>query len=166
MDSPPDDCTATLGCLKRAAVPLKVAQPLTPELAYSKMAKYLFGEKLDVPEIHGTVFRTMAAVSRDIELVRIGSKKEQSGPLEATLLNEVDRHPSNHADQESNATGLAVQAVERPTKQYQTLLLLSGFFMTFHVIGINSVYGIFQVPPLPNKFTREVPSRSLLCFLC
>ncbi|KAL0950252.1 hypothetical protein HGRIS_010236 [Hohenbuehelia grisea] len=31
-----------------------------------------------------------------------------------------------------------------PTRQYQALLLLTGFLMTFHVIGINSVYGIFQ----------------------
>lgn len=33
----------------------------------------------------------------------------------------------------------------QPERRYQVLLLLSGFFMTFHVIGINSVYGIFQV---------------------
>ncbi|KAG5637794.1 hypothetical protein H0H81_003186 [Sphagnurus paluster] len=37
----------------------------------------------------------------------------------------------------------AIPAV-RPTRNYQTLLLLTGFFMTFHVIGINSVFGIFQ----------------------
>lgn len=94
----------------------------------------------------------MAAVSRDIELER--TRSEQS---EANLLSEVARHSSNHVDQESNGNGTAVQAVERPTKQYQMLLLLSGFFMTFHVIGINSVYGIFQVSFLPNKSTREVP---------
>ena len=34
---------------------------------------------------------------------------------------------------------------QRPTRRYQIMLLLSGFFMTFHVIGINLVYGIFQV---------------------
>ncbi|KAF9498832.1 monocarboxylate transporter [Pleurotus eryngii] len=84
----------------------------------------------------------MTAISRDIELERISSRNEQLGPPEANLLSEVDRHSSNHADRESSGT--AVQAVERPTKQYQMLLLLSGFFMTFHVIGINSVYGIFQ----------------------
>ncbi|KAF8079387.1 MFS general substrate transporter [Lyophyllum atratum] len=32
----------------------------------------------------------------------------------------------------------------RPTRQYQMLLLLSGFFMTFNVIGINFVFAIFQ----------------------
>jgi hypothetical protein len=34
---------------------------------------------------------------------------------------------------------------ERPSRQYQTLLLISGFLMIFHVIGIGQVYGIFQV---------------------
>jgi hypothetical protein len=33
----------------------------------------------------------------------------------------------------------------RPTRRYQSLLLLSGFLMIFHVIGINSVFAIFQV---------------------
>jgi hypothetical protein len=33
----------------------------------------------------------------------------------------------------------------RPTRRYQCLLLLSGFLMIFHVVGINSVFGIFQV---------------------
>jgi hypothetical protein len=33
----------------------------------------------------------------------------------------------------------------RPTKRYQTLLLLSGFMMIFHVIGINQIFGVFQV---------------------
>ncbi|KAH7911622.1 major facilitator superfamily domain-containing protein [Hygrophoropsis aurantiaca] len=31
-----------------------------------------------------------------------------------------------------------------PTKTYQALLLVSGFLMIFHVIGINSVFGVFQ----------------------
>jgi hypothetical protein len=34
---------------------------------------------------------------------------------------------------------------QRPTRRYQVMLLLSGFFMTFHVIGINFIYGVFQV---------------------
>ena len=32
-----------------------------------------------------------------------------------------------------------------PTRKYQILLLLSGFVMCFHTIGINLSYGIFQV---------------------
>lgn len=31
------------------------------------------------------------------------------------------------------------------TRRYQTLLLVAGFFTMFQVIGINSIYGIFQV---------------------
>ncbi|EKM54904.1 uncharacterized protein PHACADRAFT_197337 [Phanerochaete carnosa HHB-10118-sp] len=31
-----------------------------------------------------------------------------------------------------------------PSRKYQTALLAAGFAMTFHVIGINSIYGIFQ----------------------
>ncbi|KAJ7133147.1 major facilitator superfamily domain-containing protein [Mycena epipterygia] len=31
-----------------------------------------------------------------------------------------------------------------PTRRYQALLLLSGFMMIFQIIGINSVFGIFQ----------------------
>lgn len=34
---------------------------------------------------------------------------------------------------------------QRPTRKYQILLLLSGFVMCFHTIGINLSYGIFQV---------------------
>lgn len=33
----------------------------------------------------------------------------------------------------------------RPSRRYQTILLIAGFTMIFHVIGINSVYGVFQV---------------------
>lgn len=33
----------------------------------------------------------------------------------------------------------------RPSRTYQLLLLLSGFLMIFHIIGINSIYGLFQV---------------------
>ncbi|KAG8219248.1 hypothetical protein J3R82DRAFT_87 [Butyriboletus roseoflavus] len=31
-----------------------------------------------------------------------------------------------------------------PTKRYQALLLLAGFTMLFHVIGINQTFGVFQ----------------------
>lgn len=39
----------------------------------------------------------------------------------------------------------APNTLERPSQGYQMLLLLSGFLMIFHVIGIGQVYGIFQV---------------------
>lgn len=33
----------------------------------------------------------------------------------------------------------------RPTRRYQVALLVAGFSMIFQIIGINSIYGIFQV---------------------
>ncbi|KAJ7080953.1 MFS general substrate transporter [Mycena belliarum] len=41
-------------------------------------------------------------------------------------------------------SGPAVSEDPQPTRRYQAVLLLAGFMMTFHVIGINSVFGIFQ----------------------
>ena len=35
--------------------------------------------------------------------------------------------------------------VPQPSQTYQCLLVFAGFMMTFHVIGINSIYGLFQV---------------------
>ncbi|KAH9854291.1 MFS general substrate transporter [Lenzites betulinus] len=32
----------------------------------------------------------------------------------------------------------------QPSQTYQCLLVFAGFMMTFHVIGINSIYGLFQ----------------------
>lgn len=46
----------------------------------------------------------------------------------------------------TNVTNLEFEETPNlPSVRYQTLLLASGFLMTFHVIGINSVFGIFQV---------------------
>ncbi|KAF7305587.1 Monocarboxylate transporter [Mycena chlorophos] len=36
---------------------------------------------------------------------------------------------------------------DRPTRKYQTLLLLAGFMMITHIIGINTSFGIFQARP-------------------
>jgi hypothetical protein len=41
----------------------------------------------------------------------------------------------------------------RPTRRYQALLLLSGFMMIFHVIGINQIFGVFQVSALIRRHT-------------
>lgn len=40
----------------------------------------------------------------------------------------------------------------RPSRQYQTLLLLSGFMMIFQTIGIGQAYGIFQVGTLRDRY--------------
>ncbi|KAH9897700.1 MFS general substrate transporter [Cubamyces lactineus] len=34
--------------------------------------------------------------------------------------------------------------ISQPSQTYQCLLVFAGFMMTFHVIGINSIYGLFQ----------------------
>ncbi|KAJ7627069.1 major facilitator superfamily domain-containing protein [Roridomyces roridus] len=44
----------------------------------------------------------------------------------------------------SSASAPAVDDDPPPTRAYQALLLLSGFMMILHIIGINSVFGIFQ----------------------
>ncbi|KAI8990640.1 MFS general substrate transporter [Trametes punicea] len=61
------------------------------------------------------------------------------------------RNLSNHAIESDNSraedTGsntVEPSAVPQPSKAYQCLLVFAGFMMTFHVIGINSIYGLFQ----------------------
>lgn len=46
----------------------------------------------------------------------------------------------------------------RPTRRYQALLLLSGFMMIFHVIGINQIFGVFQVSALIRRHTVRLES--------
>ncbi|KAI0640143.1 MFS general substrate transporter [Trametes polyzona] len=38
----------------------------------------------------------------------------------------------------------ATDVPSQPSQTYQCLLVFAGFMMTFHVIGINSIYGLFQ----------------------
>ncbi|OCH92967.1 MFS general substrate transporter [Obba rivulosa] len=42
------------------------------------------------------------------------------------------------------ASSLVAADPAQPTRTYQLVLLTAGFVMTFHVIGINSIYGLFQ----------------------
>ena len=48
----------------------------------------------------------------------------------------------------------------RPSRQYQTLLLLSGFMMIFQTIGIGQAYGIFQVGTLCDRYDGLMPFHS------
>ena len=63
-------------------------------------------------------------------------RTEHEGTIETT-------EPLTEADADIAPSNAATD--QRPTRNYQLMLLLSGFCMTFHVIGINLVYGIFQV---------------------
>lgn len=101
----------------------------------------------------------MTTVSRDIQLEPIHYGVERAEP--ADTLNEVDGPSLNHREYQESAV---VQAAERPTKQYQILLLLSGFFMAFHVNGINSVYGIFQVVTHKHPIAPKGGSTLYSCF--
>jgi hypothetical protein len=66
-------------------------------------------------------------------------------PLELHALRDFADRTNVH-DSDSGRTTVAGSDIEPPpTRRYQTLLILSGSLMIFHVIGINSVFGIFQV---------------------
>ncbi|KAI0673848.1 MFS general substrate transporter [Trametes maxima] len=63
-----------------------------------------------------------------------------------TLANNSNLHGQ---DGPNNITGSETERNQspdatRPSQTYQCLLVFAGFMMTFHVIGINSIYGLFQ----------------------
>ena len=45
----------------------------------------------------------------------------------------------------------------RPTRLYQSVLLLAGFMTTFQTIGMNQSYGVFQVSPPLNPHNNSSP---------
>ena len=71
---------------------------------------------------------------------------------------------SNHDDEQATTPGVSqiwldhangAQGIpegaasdERPSRHYQVALLIAGFLMIFQVIGLNQVYGVFQVRSL------------------
>ncbi|RDB21688.1 putative transporter ESBP6 [Hypsizygus marmoreus] len=77
----------------------------------------------------------------------VGSSSKDA---ETHLLEIIKSHTRDKTFERSGEVHQVVEpddaqpTVTRPTRRYQVLLLVSGFFMTFHVIGINSLYGIFQ----------------------
>jgi hypothetical protein len=63
---------------------------------------------------------------------------------------ELEQFSPRGAVNERNAASGMSEEVEpespwQPTRTYQAMLLAAGFGMIFQVIGINSIYGIFQV---------------------
>lgn len=72
----------------------------------------------------------------------------ESYSLDVFHTREDDSHIESRAEMADALTEEAPDNAatdQRPTKAYQTALLISGFLMTFHIIGINFIYGIFQV---------------------
>ncbi|KAJ6595197.1 MFS general substrate transporter [Mycena vulgaris] len=61
-------------------------------------------------------------------------------PIELQHTRESLRPDSAHSSQDAPSS--AEEALS--TRRYQAVLLLSGFLMIFHIIGINGVFGIFQ----------------------
>ena len=76
-----------------------------------------------------------------------------SQTVEDALVLRTFRSHSGQPENATSATSASGRSLEEtetpPTEQasrtYQCLLVFAGFMMTFHVIGINSIYGLFQV---------------------
>ena len=93
----------------------------------------------------------------DITDVRISNDKEtsQSG------LGVLERPRSQVVDESSVSITRNTETVEepwKPTRTHQALLLAAGFGMIFQTIGINSIYGIFQVRKFANFLNTSAPT--------
>lgn len=73
---------------------------------------------------------------------------------DALSLRTIHSRPSQvNTGSDENHSARPIQRAEeedvppQPSQTYQCLLVFAGFMMTFHVIGINSIYGLFQVRP-------------------
>ena len=75
--------------------------------------------------------------------VAIPLRPTRAPAIRGEVLNSVDIE--EHAAHFDDAPPETAAVDLRPSRQYQMLLVLSGFIMIFHVIGINSIYGLFQV---------------------
>ncbi|KAJ7136335.1 MFS general substrate transporter [Mycena crocata] len=56
----------------------------------------------------------------------------------------TSQSPTGRGSGGSSQNAIQPSAGIQPSPRYQALLVFSGFLMTFHVIGINSIFGIFQ----------------------
>ncbi|KAI9066472.1 MFS general substrate transporter [Trametes sanguinea] len=62
----------------------------------------------------------------------------------SSVANSSRNGEAGHTDDLGSAASEPTSATSEPSKSYQCLLVFAGFMMTFHVIGINSIYGLFQ----------------------
>lgn len=83
----------------------------------------------------------------EMELARVSSHKDQISAQEDPEVAAEDNETTTVTVSQSRDIEPPANAVEdsRPTRRYQKLLLICGFLMIFQVIGINSIYGVFQV---------------------
>lgn len=86
----------------------------------------------------------MSRVGEDIEheLTIISTGEGRTSSWMSPSRQEQDDEVREPADPPSNAVSDST-----PSRNYQALLLLSGFLMIFWIIGLNSVYGVFQASP-------------------
>lgn len=83
-------------------------------------------------------------LGRITSIVRDGNASSlHEGAGDIGIIDSVD--PSSPSRDESSQPPENAFEDSRPTRRYQTMLLISGFLMIFQVIGINSIYGVFQV---------------------
>ncbi|KAI0778864.1 MFS general substrate transporter [Trametes elegans] len=76
----------------------------------------------------------------------------RDGGNDVLTLRAISSHASQQGADEAGHSNLGqttemtepAEPAPQPSQMYQCLLVFSGFMMTFHVIGINSIYGIFQ----------------------
>ena len=90
---------------------------------------------LDDQEIRG-------AIRDDYELQRV--RLEGNHDTSIHLSSEGGRAQDIHETRETTDPPSNAVSDLTPTRRYQALLLLSGFTMIFWIIGLNSVYGVFQ----------------------
>ena len=83
------------------------------------------------------------AETQDIELSR------PSLPAAANIRSDAGELASGACALEPNISESHVPGTTfedaRPSRSYQAILIISGFLMIFQVMGLNSIYGVFQV---------------------
>ena len=91
----------------------------------------------------------MSSVSAQTQDVRLS---QMSGPTDADThlaSSRVINHDAAESEANESNTGIRPPGGtfpdSRPSKRYQIILAISGFLMIFQVMGLNSIYGVFQV---------------------
>jgi len=82
------------------------------------------------------------------ELQRVDMQRRESMPIRSNGHRIVESQAGLAEESQPLSSPVPIPVPNSPpATSYQILLVLAGALMTFHVIGINQVYGIFQVMP-------------------
>lgn len=83
--------------------------------------------------------------TRNIELSRVPFPSDASlNPSVESAVPYVS-HSHNNIDETPPSRRASAFTDARPSRRYQIALVVGGFFMIFQVMGLNSIYGVFQV---------------------